>query len=247
MKYELMFPDQIRKSIKESWPVVLPLGVLEYHAEHCAVGTDTLLVMKALELLETEMALVILPPFYYGAASYAVEPPANNGSIQISANTLLVFARDLFQSLLRIGFRNIHVIIHHQSENFTAGMPTDLAFRLAAREVIFEFKEKTDGAGWWGRAEMDDYYAKQAQGEDCFNWIQVHPLMDTESMGRFPVDHAGKQETALMMAFCPEGVDLRKFSAAHWYCRAAVPADPAYGQAAREVILKELRAVLQKG
>ncbi len=31
MRFELMFPDQIRKAIKEHWPVVLPLGVLEYH------------------------------------------------------------------------------------------------------------------------------------------------------------------------------------------------------------------------
>jgi len=35
MRYEMMFPGQIRKAIKESWPVVLSVGVLKYHAEHC--------------------------------------------------------------------------------------------------------------------------------------------------------------------------------------------------------------------
>ena len=44
MRYELMLPHQIRKAIKGNWPVALPLGVLEYHGEHLAVGLDTLVV-----------------------------------------------------------------------------------------------------------------------------------------------------------------------------------------------------------
>ena len=83
MRYELMLPSQIRQAIKENWPVVLPLGVLEYHGEHMGVGMDTLAVIKTLELVEPEMNLVILPPFYYGAASYAVAPPEGTGSVQV--------------------------------------------------------------------------------------------------------------------------------------------------------------------
>lgn len=44
MRYELMLPHQIRTAIDENWPVILPLGVLEYHGEHLAVGMDTLVV-----------------------------------------------------------------------------------------------------------------------------------------------------------------------------------------------------------
>jgi creatinine amidohydrolase len=46
-----------------------------------AVGMDTLAVVKSLDILEGEMDLVILPPFYYGASGYAVEPPEGNGSL----------------------------------------------------------------------------------------------------------------------------------------------------------------------
>ena len=60
MRYEMMLPNQIRTAIKKNWPVVLPLGVLEYRGEHLAVGLDTLVVTKALEMLEREMDLVIL-------------------------------------------------------------------------------------------------------------------------------------------------------------------------------------------
>ena len=38
---------------------------------------------------------------------------------------LIPFTKDLSRSLLRIGFRNIHFFIHHQSENFVQGMPTE--------------------------------------------------------------------------------------------------------------------------
>ena len=88
MRYELMLPHQIRQAIAENWPVVLPLGVLEYHGEHLAVGMDTLVVVKTLELLEREMNLVILPAFYYGASSYAVAPPEGNGSVHVDAGKL---------------------------------------------------------------------------------------------------------------------------------------------------------------
>ena len=136
MKYELMFPDQIRKAIDENWPIVLPFGVLEYHAEHCCVGVDTLIITAALDILEEEIDMVILPAYYYGASSYAVAGPERNGSVHVDSDIIHKLAKDLFKSLLSIGFQNIHVLIHHQSENFAAGMPNDLAIRLAARQVI---------------------------------------------------------------------------------------------------------------
>ena len=152
---------------------------------------DTLAVIKMLELIEKEMDLVILPPFYYGAASYAVEPPEGNGSVQVGGGVLAPFAEELFFSLLRIGFRNIHAIIHHQTENFAAGMPTDLAFKSAGRQAIFRFIEKESGEGWWGNEKMATYYAEHAAGNNPFNWIRVHPLMTPEIMAEYPFDHAG--------------------------------------------------------
>jgi creatinine amidohydrolase len=51
MRYEMMLPYQLRQAIDENWPVVLPMGVLEYHSEHLALGMDTLVVIRALELI----------------------------------------------------------------------------------------------------------------------------------------------------------------------------------------------------
>jgi creatinine amidohydrolase/Fe(II)-dependent formamide hydrolase-like protein len=246
MRYELMLPHQIRQAIAENWPVALPLGVLEYHGEHMAVGMDTLAVTKTLDLIEHEMPLVVLPPFYYGAASYAVEKPEGNGSVQVGGKALAAFGEDLFFSLLRIGFRNIHAIIHHQTENFAAGMPTDLAFKTAGRQAIFRFLEKQHGEGWWGDEASANYYADHAAGANPFNWVQVHSLMGPEMFGKFPFDHAGEGETSLMLALCPEAVDMQKFGANKgWYTATAKDASAELGAKGVAMILDRLRKMLR--
>ncbi|MHB1110099.1 MAG: creatininase family protein [Devosia sp.] len=244
MRYELMLPHQIREAIAGNWPVILPLGVLEYHGEHLAVGMDTLAVVRLLDILEGEMDLIILPPFYYGAASYAVEPPEGNGSLHVNAEKLFPFAQEMFKGLLRIGFRNIHFFIHHQTENFAAGMPTDLAFKFAARQAIFAFLEKERGEGWWGSDKMAGYYAQQSAGDDPFNWIKGHPLMTPEIIAQFPFDHAAQGETSLMMALCPEGMDMERLSDEKWYTRSASDASPELGARGRDLILDHMRQAL---
>ncbi|MCM8785005.1 MAG: creatininase family protein [Candidatus Omnitrophica bacterium] len=245
MRYEMMFADDLRKAIKNNIPFVIPVGVLEYHSEHCVFGVDTILIIKALEIMEKEMDIVICPPFYYGSASYAVEPPENNGTIHITSNTVYIFAKDLFKSMLRIGIRNIHIFIHHQSENFVDGMPTDLAFKLAARESIFEYLEKEYGEGWWGKEQMREYYKMHKERTDPFRWIKIHPFIDEETQKKFPIDHAGKQETSLMLAFCPEGVDMKKFKE-KWYSEGAKEASLEYGLKAKEIILKKMKERLTR-
>lgn len=247
MHYGMMRPHQLRQAIEQNWPVVLPVGVLEYHGEHLSLGMDILAVTKILEILEEETSLVVLPTFSYGASSYAVSPPEANGSIQVEATNLLGVAQDLFFALLRIGFRNIHFIVHHQTENFAAGMPTDLAFKLAARRAIFAFLEKERGEGWWGSESMSDYYGQQATGADPFNWIKGHPLMTPEIIGQYPFDHAGQGETSLMMALCPQAVDMTRLENALWYTKSAAKASAELGARGRDLILAHLRQVLRAG
>jgi creatinine amidohydrolase/Fe(II)-dependent formamide hydrolase-like protein len=244
MRYELMLPHQIRAAIDGRWPVVLPLGVLEYHGEHLAVGMDTLAVTGILEILERETNLVILPPFYYGAAGYAVEPPERTGTLHVDAEALLPVAKAMFTGLLRIGFRNIHVVIHHQTENFAVGMPTDLAFKLAARQAIFAFLEAKRGEGWWGAESMADYYERQSAGDDPINWIKAHPLMPSSLMEGYPFDHAGRGETSLLLALLPEGVDKSRISDDKWYSRSARDASMELGMKGRDRILAHLRKAL---
>lgn len=244
MRYEMMRPRQLRHATDQRWPFVLPLGVLEYHGEHLALGLDTLVVIRCLERLERELDLVILPPFYYGAASYAVEPPERNGSVHVDGPTLANFAKPLFTSLLRVGLRNIHVFVHHQTENFAGGMPTDLAFRSAGREALFEFLEREYGEGWWGSDAMADYYKQRHEQQDPFNWIQVHPLMDEHITSQYEFDHAGIGESSLLMALEADGVDMNNLDTNKWYLQSARDASPEHGEQAVRLILERLRRIL---
>ena len=60
--------------------------------------------------------------------------------MHIDADTLNKFARQLFYNLLRIGFRNIYVFFHHQSENFVSGMPTRFTEAVSLPEMKIENK-----------------------------------------------------------------------------------------------------------
>ncbi len=241
MRYDRMRPAQIRDAIARNIPFVLPIGVQEYHGEHLPLGMDLLAVTCALDLIEPE--IVILPPFAYGAASYAVAGPVG-GSVHVDAGAILPFAQSLFTGLLRVGLRNIHGVIHHQTENFAQGMPTDLAFRLAAKQAVFAQVEASRGNGWWGRAGMADYYDGPA--DNPFAWISIHPLLPPGADYLF--DHAGQGETALMLALAPDTVDLEQMAANDsWYTATAPLGTVAEGERGVAIILAHLRQVLGLG
>lgn len=241
MRFERMRPDQLRAAQAAGVPFVLPIGVMEYHGAHLPAGVDLLAVTEVLARLGD--AVVVLPPFAYGAASHAVAGPEGTGTLHVEAGAVLGLAEALFGALLAAGFRNLHGVIHHQTENFAQGMPTDLAFRLAARNAIFRHLETTRGKGWWGDRSMQDYYARQAEAADPFNWIRIHPLFPKGA--DFPFDHAGVGETALMLALAPDSVDkARALDGDHWYTETAPEATAALGEKGVAVALAHLTGVL---
>lgn len=241
MRYDRMRPHQVQAAIAAGTPVVLPLGVMEHHGGHLPAGVDMIAVTEILDRLGDQ--IVILPPFAYGAASHAVAGPEHGTTLHVDAAVLTPFFEALCTALLRAGFRNIHAVIHHQSENLAQGMPTDLAFRLAARNAIFRFLEAERGPGWWGRRDMADYYAQQTQGADPFNWIRLHPLFPKNDL--FPFDHAGEGETALMLALAPETVAMdRAGEGDPWWAETAPRATKDRGEAGVHLALSHLRRVL---
>jgi creatinine amidohydrolase/Fe(II)-dependent formamide hydrolase-like protein len=245
MRYDRMRPHQIQAAIAANLPVVLPLGVMEHHGGHLPAGVDLLAVTEILDRLGDEV--VLLPPFAYGAASHAVAGPEHGTTLHVDAGALVPFFEGLCTALLNAGFRNVHAVIHHQSENIAQGMPTDLAFRLAARNAIFRFLEARRGAGWWGNTDMRDYYTQHEAGADPFNWIRLHPLFPKNDV--FPFDHAGEGETALMLALAPDTVALDRHAEGGnpWWTETAPKATTARGEAGVDLALAHLRQVLGLG
>ena len=244
MHFDRMRPAELAAAAERGLPFVLPIGVMEYHGQHLPAGVDLAVVTGVLDRLGDE--IVVLPPFAYGAASYAVARPEDGGTLHVDAAALLPFAEALFSTLLQAGYRNIHGIVHHQTENFQQGMPTDLAFRLAARNAIFRHLQAERGPGWWGAGEMADYYSRHEEGTDPFAWIRIHPLFPKGA--DFPFDHAGEGETSLMLALDPGTVAMDEASGdGHWYTETASQASAQSGERGVEIALAHLREVLGLG
>jgi len=233
MQYLDMLPYQIREAIDKNVPAVMPLGVVEYHAEHLPVGTDTYVCQEVIRRMEKRHPeIVVLPTFYYGCASYAVAKPERNGSIQVDMSHIIPMAEDIFTGLLRIGFRNIHCFIAHQTEEYDQGMPTDLGFRSAGRHVIFNWLEKEQGEGWWGDESSSDYYSGN---NNPFHWIRIHPCLPLEQdRGRFEGDHAGLEETSMILATHPQLVEMDRIDDALWFARPGKGATAEFGDAELE-------------
>ncbi|MBO4344823.1 MAG: creatininase family protein [Victivallales bacterium] len=244
MKYLHMRAGQIREAIEKRYPLVLPLGVIEYHGEHLPIGTDCFVAEQAIGIVEErhQNEMVVMPTFYYGTATKAVAAPENNGTVSISPEKLIPVAEEIFRGLLAVGFRNIHCFIAHQTEEFEQGMPTDLAFRFAGRKVIFEFLDQQSGQGWWGKEENAKYYTG---GENPFNYIRVHPVRTRESTKkRFKGDHAGILETSEMLAAYPQDVDMSKLDGSLWFTRTAVNATAEFGDAALHTTAEDIEILL---
>lgn len=245
MQYLKMLPYQVREAIEKNVPVVFPLGVVEYHAEHLPLGVDCFTCIDIIERVEKRHPeIVVLPPFYYGAASLAVASPEKNGTVHVDALKLVPVAEEIFKGLLRVGFRNIHCFIAHQTEEFNQGMPTDLAFRLAARHTIFDWVEKESGEGWWGTEEFSDYYSNE---NNPFNWIRVHTTREhnvEEHNKLYPGDHAGKLETSETMQIYPELVELDRIDDTIWFACAGKEANAEYGNAALEMAARDVEITL---
>jgi creatinine amidohydrolase/Fe(II)-dependent formamide hydrolase-like protein len=143
--------------------------------------------------------------------------------------------------LLRTGFRDIPVVIHHQTENSAAGVPTDPAFKFAAREAIFAILAKGRGGGWRGSKKMANCYAQRSMGDDPFNWIKTHPLLLPAEMDGFPFDSAGQGEKSLVMRLYAEAMDLSRLCDGKWYARSAREASREVGARGRESLLKRPR------
>jgi creatinine amidohydrolase/Fe(II)-dependent formamide hydrolase-like protein len=90
---------------------------------------------------------------------------------------------------------------------------------------------------------MSDYYTQHQSGNDPFNWIKLHPLMDAAIIKNYIFDHAGEGETSLLMALAPEGVEIARVSENNtWYTKSACNSSSDKGE---EVTLKIIERLME--
>ena len=203
------YPRELARVKEERLPILIPVGTMEYHSSICPYGCDTLVATGLCDRLAERMDALLLPPIYYGVASYAVAGP-EAGSIHVDCDTLEANVYCILKSLFRAGLnRNIYIVICHQTEDLN---PMELACRKAARKLTFEYLEETDGYGWWGKRENAGFYDRMSAEDNPWNWVSF-----ITGRGMFPKtvaryggagDHAGKYECSMLEELYPGSIKL---------------------------------------
>ena len=240
-----MFYKEIEDAKARKVPLIIPIGTMEYHAQHLSLGTDTMVITGVMNRLAEKKEIIVAPPIWYGVASYAVSGPEKN-TIQVDCDPYEAYLTEILKSLVYGGWKNIYMVFHHQSEA-DGLMPMSLACMKAAKKVTLRYLEDTRGHGWWGSNDMKDYYENLDTSDNPMTFIKTIQLMDHETQKRIGgFDHAGKYETSLLSAVYPENVDFsRTKDNTEWFAVPSQEASRELGEMMVKYTLEYLERTIQ--
>jgi creatinine amidohydrolase len=99
---------QVEASRREG--AVLPVGALEQHGRHLALGTDTVIAGALAERVAEALDWYLLPALPFGTSREHLDFP---GTVTLSAATLASVVKDVAESLRGQGFRMLVVLSGH--------------------------------------------------------------------------------------------------------------------------------------
>lgn len=224
---ETSYPKEVEFAKENNLPVLLPVGTMEYHSYHCPFGCDTLNALKIAERVADKAGGLILPPVWYGVASYAVGGPEKN-TLNVDCDTFEKYIYCILESLFKSGFnKNIFILIAHQTEDY---MPMTLACMKAAKKLIMADLETSGGYGWWGKRENADFYQNLKGSDSPWNKIRVIRIPYTNPSAK-EGDHAGIHECSMLEALCPGSIRLDRLDTKEdWFGETAVDMSVAHGE-----------------
>jgi creatinine amidohydrolase len=193
VQFEEMFPWELAQAMSEAPICYLPLGVLEWHGEHNAVGLDALKAHAVCVRAAQESGGVVAPPLYW-STDYREELPGGEyltGGVEwgeryhvpgnmfwIRPETFRDLLLDAYEAMRRRGFRALVVLSGHWSREY------NLAAIRATGEL---FRRRSPETGWVLLTDQE-----------------VVPDM------HYPWEHAAGGETSLLLAIRPDLVDLSR-------------------------------------
>lgn len=238
------YPKEMEIAKKERWPILIPIGTMEYHSTICPYGCDALVSLGTAREIAKEIDCVVMPPVWYGVASYAVGGP-ETGTIHVDCDTFEQYIYMILKSLMLAGFnRNIYMLIAHQTEDYN---PMELACMKAARKLIFEYLDTTKGYGWWGKNENKDFYQQMSAEDNPWNWIKTLRCTTPEAERLYGAgDHAGSCECAVLEALYPGSIKLERLPETDdWFAQDSVNMDVAKGATRTKQIVTEYVAQMK--
>ena len=227
IKMEMSYPKELEKAKKERWPILIPIGTMEYHSTICPYGCDALVANGLVDKVAEKIDCVVMPPIWYGVASYAVGGPETN-TIHVDCDTFEQYVYMVLKSIMMSGFnRNIYLVVAHQTEDFN---PMSLACMKAAKKLIMAELEQKGGYGWWGKRENADFYENLSGSDSPWNKVRFVLIPETASF-KGDSDHAGVVECSMLEYLYPGSIKLERHNATcDWFAESAVNTDINYGE-----------------
>ncbi len=239
------YPKEVEKAKKEKWPVLLPVGTMEYHSAHCPFGCDALVSMGIADELAKKTECMVLPPVWYGVSSYAVGGPEKN-TIHVDCDVFEAYMYSILESLFKSGFRrNIYILIFHQTEEF---LPMALACMKAAKKLTFKYLEETEGVGWWGDNKYAGFYEELSSEDSPWNWIRVINGACYPEAYEYPSDHAGVYECSMLEKLFPGSIRLDRLPETDdWFAQTAKDTSVELGAELVDKVVNSILESIQKG
>jgi creatinine amidohydrolase len=110
MRYEELLPHEFEAALRQCPVAWVPVGTLEYHGPHLAVGNDAI---KAEGILARACALaggVLVPTLYWGTGGGHLDYPT---TIMVRREVLDALLDDVLAGLVKVGFRAIVLLTGH--------------------------------------------------------------------------------------------------------------------------------------
>ena len=186
---DLTWPE-VKQAAEKDAIVLLPVGVVEEHGPHMGVGTDTYIAYSMCRMVKQKLEArqipaVIVPPVYWG-----IVDPKFPGSFAVRPSTMKALLIDIFTDLKTWGFRRVYAINRHGDR--THRQVFNEAMAEAQQNLGLEFYNHQERKDWEQADKTKLPAAKMYSVENPFQ----------------PDYHAGAFETAVMLAYYPEEVDV---------------------------------------
>ena len=184
-RWDKLSRDQIAALDKDQSVVLVPLGSTEQHGAHLPVGTDSIildaLVEKIISDENIDGNILFTPTMRIGKSN---EHMHFAGTLTYKATTYYNVIYDYVSSIAKHGFKKVILFNSH-------GGNTDMC-NLISRDLRIDLNIEVYVIDWW------------------FTDFWQDGLKDIRQSGTYGVFHACELETSLMLAICPELVDMSK-------------------------------------
>jgi creatinine amidohydrolase len=111
MKYkaEQMTPAELKAAIDRFPVVILPTGILEWHADHLPLGLDALKMYGIAERLVQKTGAILLPLQWFGVVGF----DEMRGTITFRKETVKAVAKEFFENIEAMGAKVIVFVTGH--------------------------------------------------------------------------------------------------------------------------------------